>query len=123
MTRAESPFTPVERRRLVIAMMRRQSNRCYLCDRHMVIMRGESNLPDHAATIDHVIPLAEHGGWGEENLALACHDCNRRKAAKVMPTKPKTIRKQERREAQLRRKFFAFQTMMRYGIPLRGGWL
>jgi HNH endonuclease len=35
-------------------------------------------------TIDHVIPLAQGGVDAQENLALACFHCNRRKSDQVV---------------------------------------
>lgn len=41
-------------------------------------------------TLDHVIPLAEGGSDGFENLALACFHCNRRKSNKQKGTDPQS---------------------------------
>ena len=39
-------------------------------------------------TVDHVVPLAQSGTDGLDNLALACFHCNRRKAAKTTAIDP-----------------------------------
>jgi hypothetical protein len=39
-------------------------------------------------TLDHVVPVAEGGNEGLENLALACFHCNRRKSNRQTATDP-----------------------------------
>lgn len=65
-----------------IAILNRDSWRCYLCGVHTPKeLRGtyESNAPE----VDHVVPLSKGGLHAESNLRCACRSCNRLKSDKV----------------------------------------
>lgn len=59
--------------------------RCYLCNRVLLMIRGAEleslNEDDRelAAEYEHVWPRSYGGNTDADNLALACHGCNRRK--------------------------------------------
>jgi len=48
--------------------------RCYLCGQ---------KIPFGKRHVDHIIPLSKGGAHRPSNLAVACKECNRRKAAKM----------------------------------------
>lgn len=39
-------------------------------------------------TVDHVVPIAEGGADGPDNLALACFHCNRKKSDRLAASDP-----------------------------------
>lgn len=45
----------------------RKVARCCFCSR---------SLSFEEATLEHVIPLAQNGGWDRFNLSLSCYNCN-----------------------------------------------
>jgi 5-methylcytosine-specific restriction endonuclease McrA len=51
-----------------------KSVRCYLC--------GDM-IPNGERHVDHIVPLSRGGGHVASNLAIACAECNLRKAAKL----------------------------------------
>lgn len=116
-------MTAAQRRRVMLGLMKRQRNVCYLCKCHMTLFVGAGAQPRHAATIDHVVPLSGGGGWNDENLAACCYSCNQEKGAMVPAMSKKGEKKQARQHARHMKKFAAFQTKLHCGIPLRGGWL
>ncbi len=110
-------------RRVRLSLMKQQGNRCYLCDRTMVVFTGRRDQPPTAVTLDHVVPLAAGGGWNIENLAAACFACNQAKGDLVPATTRKGEKRQARQHQRHMKRFAQFQTQLHCGIPLRGGWL
>lgn len=65
------------------AIAARDGYRCQLCGGRVAMWRTH---PDPlSASIDHIIPLAHHGGNGDHNLQLAHLRCNLSKRAGVKP--------------------------------------
>lgn len=56
------------RRRVIPVLIQQHDSKCFYCGKHVV--DGE-NL-----TVDHVVPKSKGGGNGQDNLLLACFDCN-----------------------------------------------
>jgi 5-methylcytosine-specific restriction endonuclease McrA len=79
------PFTETEERRrigrriprhIMMRVVRRDNNQCQLCGKV---------LKDDEIEFDHIIPVALGGSSEEQNLRVACFDCNRSKGAKYAP--------------------------------------
>lgn len=60
-------FYKHEKQNIIVALLQRDGNRCYLCNEHM-----EPEL----MTIDHVIPLHKKGKDDMSNYRLAHEKCN-----------------------------------------------
>lgn len=75
--RALGPVAHERRRNLAIEknILRAGSATCYLCGIGLISTKSAHN----SATVDHVWPLRFGGEGVEENLALACKDCNEKK--------------------------------------------
>lgn len=58
-------------------LITKHGGRCYLCNEPVEL--GDPASPRYA-TIDHVIPLSKGGRDSIDNCALACMECNQRKA-------------------------------------------
>lgn len=52
------------------------------------LFRGKASKPccfckqtvsKYTATLEHVIPLSDGGGWNIENLRVSCKDCNQKR--------------------------------------------
>lgn len=57
------------------AIIKRDDYTCYLCGRR---------LGCREITIDHVVPLSRGGHHSEDNLRVACFQCNRRKGIRLL---------------------------------------
>ena len=57
----------------------------------------EQQKPIDELTFDHVVPVAQGGTRGWENITTACVDCNRRKGARTPQEAGLTLRRQPRR--------------------------
>jgi len=119
----DAPTTSVAKRKILTTLLKRDLNRCYLCQKTVVVFGGRSKLPPNAATIDHIIPQCKGGGWNLENLALCCSKCNRDKGSHIIPKTEKGIRRQEREHVKRQKRMALFLTRLWCGIPMRGGWL
>lgn len=70
------------RLRLIQQLSGEQNHRCCHCGGKLLFRDdvGEivnSQLPNHYATLEHVIPHRYGGGWTYENLAVAHYCCNK----------------------------------------------
>jgi hypothetical protein len=73
-------YIPENLRRLVIERARGSCEYCFL-------PQQESFYPHE---IDHIIPVKHRGGTTEENLCLACFECNRSKGSDFASFEPET---------------------------------
>lgn len=61
----------------VESVFRRDGLICVWCTRSVVRLRpADGRQPDHCATIDHVVARSAGGSNHENNLVVACHQCN-----------------------------------------------
>ena len=73
-TRPGSARYRQERRR---RLYEKQSGRCHWCKRKMKLEGGRKGRPPaNYATFEHLKPRAIGGGWGCNNIVLACFQCN-----------------------------------------------
>jgi hypothetical protein len=56
-------------------VIRRDGFNCKYCKKELMLSE---------ITIDHIIPLSRGGTWREENLVVACKDCNEKKRNNLM---------------------------------------
>ena len=56
-----------QKRKIKKRLLHKGRKPCCFCQRTLTI---------HTATIEHVVPLAQGGGWEIENIKLSCSPCN-----------------------------------------------
>lgn len=87
--------TPISKRRR-FDVFKRDGFACQYCGR---------KTPEVVLEVDHIIPVSEGGENDTDNLATACFECNRGKAAKSLKAIPEPMRERAARikeaEAQL----------------------
>jgi 5-methylcytosine-specific restriction endonuclease McrA len=66
------------KRRVVIELLKRDGRNCHWCGEWMTWSRAKERKGRTPTdlTIDHVQPLAKGGSNRDDNLVLACRDCN-----------------------------------------------
>lgn len=62
-----------------------QNWRCCYCLVEMEMQEQVGQCHPRAATVEHLIPISLGGGHEESNLAIACFDCNAKRADKIWP--------------------------------------
>lgn len=60
-----------ERSQIKKSLLKKNNRECYICGR--IVPKAEP------LTLDHIVPKSNDGPDKEENCALCCHECNRRK--------------------------------------------
>jgi hypothetical protein len=63
-------------RAVMLRVVRRDNNQCQTCGRV---------LKDDEIEFDHIIPVAKGGSSEEQNVRVACFDCNRSKSDRYEP--------------------------------------
>lgn len=76
MSRRARRWRKAEYLAILTDLFRRRKGRCRYCWCKTTIYRTAGQLPEDAATIDHIIPVAKDGTDEPSNLALACASCN-----------------------------------------------
>jgi hypothetical protein len=56
---------------------------CHYCDIE-VFIHSSQKLPDDAATVEHIVPIAHGGGHGFDNLVVACNKCNNDRGSDIV---------------------------------------
>lgn len=62
------------RKQFRLEVFRSSNWKCFYCG--CEVSDKVRSWKDNRATIDHKVPLAEGGGWHEDNLICACRRCN-----------------------------------------------
>ncbi len=75
--RPRTEWKPPSRIRKCRRISERQNHRCAYCGvRTWSKALGEKGLLETQATIDHLVCRSQGGTWQEDNLVMACHQCN-----------------------------------------------
>ena len=61
-------------RHIILRVVRRDNNTCQVCGKI---------LKDNEIEFDHIIPVSKGGSSEEQNIRVACLECNRRKSNKI----------------------------------------
>jgi hypothetical protein len=102
---SENPRRPLSKRTR-FEVFKRDGFQCVYCGRHP---------PDVLLEVDHVIPVAEGGGDQEENLATACFDCNRGKAAVPLSVVPQSLSDKAAEVAEREEQLAGYRAVMQAG--------
>lgn len=74
-----------QKRKLKLQLFKgRSTKNCCFC---------KKKLAFHVATLEHMIPLSENGGWNINNLAVSCRSCNEKRGNKDFVEFRNSIRK------------------------------
>lgn len=63
------------KKRLRIAQLRKQRNRCFWCQK---VLHGKADM-----TLDYLVPKSWGGKLVSDNIVVACRDCNSQKADNI----------------------------------------